>query len=89
MNENKVSAETVIRTVILALALINQALTSAGKNPLPFAENTVYEFLTLAVTVGAALWAWWKNNSFTEAAIKSDKVMKALKENEKERQNNG
>lgn len=81
--ENKVSSETIIRTIILALALINQALTSSGKNPLPFADETLYEFLTLGVTVIASAWAWWKNNSFTKNAIKADKVLHELKAGEK------
>jgi len=79
MNEQKVTPETIIRTIVLVLALINQALTACGKNPLPFAESEIYELLTLLVTIGAALWAWWKNNSFTPAAIKADGYMKALK----------
>ena len=76
----KVSANTIIRTVVLALTLINQLLTGTGKNPLPFAEDTLYEFLTAAATIAASAWAWWKNNSFTTAAIKADEFMKAAKE---------
>jgi SPP1 family holin len=77
--EQKVNTETIIRTVVLAITLINQALTSSGKNPLPFAESELYEFLSLGATICAAIWAWWKNNSFTKAAIKADGYMKALK----------
>lgn len=52
-----VSKDTIIRTIILVIALVNQVLTAAGKNPLPFAEEEVYAGLTAVFTVGAAVWA--------------------------------
>lgn len=79
----KVSGETIARTTVLALALINQALTMFGVNPLPFSDTQVYEFITLAFTLGTTIWAWWKNNSFTEAALKADEYMNQLKGEEK------
>ena len=76
----KISASTVARTVVLAIALVNQILTAVGLNPLPFAEETVYELLTAVFTLGAAAVAWWKNNSFTDEAIAADAYMNKLKE---------
>ena len=77
----KISKNTIIRTVVLIVALINQILTSAGKNPLPFAEETIYEIVTYAFTVGAAVWSWWKNNSITQEAMRADEYLKELKNN--------
>lgn len=82
MEKKKISAETIIRTIVLAFVLINQTLTILGKNPLPYSEETVYEFFTAAATVIASLWAWWKNNSFTKEAIAADEYMNALKDDE-------
>lgn len=76
-----VKKETVIRTVILVIALVNQLLTAANKNPLPFSNEEIYSALTAVFTVAAAAWAWWKNNSFTPAAIKADEYKKNLKKN--------
>lgn len=78
-NNRKVSAETIIRTVVLAVTLINSILTAAGKNPLPFAEDELYGIISSVATIGASLWAWWKNNSFTQNAIEADEVLKNLK----------
>ena len=75
----KISKETVIRTIILVIALINQVLTSLGKNPIPFSDDIICEAVTLVVTISASLIAWWKNNSFTQSAIKADEYMKELK----------
>ena len=77
----KIKKETIIRTIILAIALINQVLTTIGKNPLPFSDDMVYEAVTVVFTVGASAWAWWKNNSFTKNAIAADKVLEESKKN--------
>ncbi|WP_418746176.1 phage holin [Frisingicoccus sp.] len=74
---NKISVGTISRTVVLFAALLNQFLTISGKNPLPFSEDDIYNGITMCLTTAAALWAWWKNNSFTKAAIAGD----ACKEN--------
>lgn len=74
----KVNKETIVRTIILVVALVNQALTAFGKNPLPFSDEELYTGLTLVFTVGATLWAWWKNNSFTKNAIAADEYKNQL-----------
>lgn len=75
----KVDKATIARTVVLIAALINQVLTMAGYNPLPWADEAVYEGVTAVLTVAVSLVAWWKNNSFTQAAIEADEKMKELK----------
>lgn len=74
-----ISNGTIARTIVLAVALGNQILTAAGINPLPFSDDEVYAGITGVLTVGAAIWAWWKNNSFTAAAQKADEVLAELK----------
>lgn len=74
-----VKTETIVRTVILIVALINQGLTISGHSLLPITDEQITEIITLAITIGASLWAWWKNNSFTKNAIKADEVLKELK----------
>lgn len=74
-----VKKETIIRTVILIVALINQGLTVAGVTLLPISDEQITEFLSLGLTIGASLWAWWKNNSFTANAIEADAYLKNLK----------
>lgn len=75
----KPSKETIIRTILLIIAIVNQVLTSSGKNPIPFSDEEIYSGLTAIFTVAMTAWAWWKNNSFTSAAITADKVLKDLK----------
>lgn len=79
----KVKTETIIRTAVLVLALINQVLTASGHSILPVTEDQVAEIISLAITIGASVWAWWKNNSFTQAALEADCVMDELKAKKK------
>jgi len=75
----KVKADTVARTIFLALTLINLLLSSLGKVPLQLEESQIYEICTLAAVIVASLSAWWKNNSFTKAAIKADTLLESEK----------
>lgn len=67
-----IKPETVARTFVLVLALINQCLSAAGKSPLPIDNETLEQLVTAGITTAAALWAWWKNNSFTQNALQAD-----------------
>ncbi len=75
----KVSAGTTARTIILALALINQILTSVGHSVIPLENEDITEFISLAFTIAASLAAWWKNNSFTKNAIEADGYLEELR----------
>lgn len=68
MSNYHISAGTIARTACLLLALTNQILSACGKPVLPIESATV-----------AALIAWWKNNSFTTAALEADKTYDRLK----------
>lgn len=73
MNEvKKVDVGTVIRTVLLALALLNQTLVLSGFSPLPFEDAQVENLITIVFTVVTSAWAWWKNNAITRNARKAD-----------------
>ncbi|WP_339011349.1 phage holin [Lactococcus garvieae] len=77
--KNKIDAGTVTRTLILALALLNQLLTSTGHAVLQIDDATVTNTVTGLFTIGSAIWAWWKNNSVTQNALEADKRLKELK----------
>lgn len=66
------SKATIIRTAVLLLAIINNALLIAGKSPLPISDETMTQVISFIFTTVAALVAWWKNNSFTQKAIEAD-----------------
>lgn len=77
--EHKIAPDTIARTIVLALALINQLLINTGKTPIPIMEDDVYQLVSIIFTIVTAVIAWWYNNSFTKHAIRADKYMHALK----------
>nr|WP_297175096.1 phage holin [uncultured Agathobaculum sp.] len=80
-----ITAGTLARTIILALALINQVLSATGHAVLPIENSQVETLVSTAWTVIASLITWWKNNSFIAAAKAGDVVMK--REGESKREN--
>lgn len=75
----KISKGTIIRTACLILAIVNNALALFDKSPLPIDDEALTQVVSFLFTTGAAIAAWWKNNSFTPAAIEADEIMKGLK----------
>ena len=78
-NAHTVTAGTIARTACLLLALANQVLSALGKPVLPIESATVEQLVTAGITTVTALVAWWKNNSFTPAALEADKTFDRLK----------
>lgn len=76
----KVSKGTIIRTVCLILALVNVTLEMFGKKVIPVSNEQISDVISVIFTIVTSLVAAWKNNSFTEEAIKADEYLKELKE---------
>lgn len=84
MSENSrmtISAGTIARTIILVLALLNQILTATGHSVINISDESVNTLISTGFTIVTAIVAWWKNNSFTQSALKADEVMRELKSN--------
>lgn len=77
--KKKVDKVTIVRTAVLVFALVNQVLTISGYNPLPFTDEQFKEGFSMVLTAAASVWAWWKNNSFTQAALEADEKLHELK----------
>ncbi|ARB36683.1 MULTISPECIES: phage holin [Bacillus] len=74
---------TVIRTVLLLIALINQTMLMLGKSPLDIQEEQVnqladalYSAGSIVFTIGTTLIAWFKNNYVTEKGKKQRDVLR-------------
>lgn len=83
MNNNKmnITSGTIARTIILVLALLNQILTATGHSVINVSDESVNTLISTGFTIVTAVIAWWKNNSFTQSALKADEVMREGKEN--------
>ena len=80
VENDKTTKGTIVRTIVLFVAVINHFLTLSGHSVLPFDEDSVNEIVSTVFVAVVSIWTWWKNNSFTPAAKEADKYMKSLKE---------
>ena len=80
----KITKGTLIRTVILLLALVNQVLSICGVSPIPIDDDTATNIISTLWTAVASVIAWWKNNSFTQDAITADCYKDELKSQNEE-----
>lgn len=81
--KQEIKPDTIVRTICLALACINHLLTINGKSPLPISDDQVQVVVSYVLMLAASLWAWWKNNSFSQAALAGDVLMRSIKNREK------
>ena len=77
--QNTIQTGTIVRTALLALALLNQILVYTGHSVLPITDAILEMIITNGFTLVMSLIAWWKNNSFTKKAIAADQVLKESK----------
>ena len=80
----EITTGTIVRTVILAVALINQILVASGHSVIPIPDEEWETLITTGATVITALIAWWKNNSFTMPARIGDFHMRKARREAKE-----
>ena len=78
VNVNKIKVATLTRTAVLILAIMNQILSATGHSPIPVDDAQLEQLISTGMTVGAAIWAWWENNSFTKEAIAADNYLESL-----------
>lgn len=76
MTNAPISKMMVIRTIILALAWLNQYLVVNGYSPLPFDDAKTEIAVTSFVTFLASLWTWWKNNDVRYKARRNTQYLK-------------
>lgn len=76
----KPTVSTIVRVVLLVIALANMALAVLGIVPEEIVGNDqAYEIGSVIVTAVISIINAWKNNSFTPEAIEADNYMKELK----------
>ena len=78
----KVSKSTIVRTILVALVVINFVLERCGVDVIPADENFILMAVETVIEVAVIAVGFWKNNSFSEKAIKADEFLKELRESE-------
>lgn len=66
---------TLIRTIVLFVALVNQFLVSYGLYEIPGTAEEQTAFLSALFTFAASTWAWFKNNYITAKGRRQKEVL--------------
>lgn len=79
-NWKGVSKEVWVRVIAMFLVWINLiSVHFFGFELIPYADEQIYEGVSILLTVVITFWTAWKNNSFTYAGQEADKRLEELK----------
>ena len=78
----KISKGTVVRTVMLVIVLLNMILQHFGLDVINVEESEILKLVEILIELAVIVVSFWKNNSFTDKAIKADEFLQNLKESE-------
>lgn len=67
---------SVVRTILLVIALINQVLVMFDLSPIPFSNEELEMGISTIFTAVVSLIAWWKNNYISKTGRKQKEVIK-------------
>ena len=76
----KISKGTIVRTIMIVLVLVNMVLQHMGLDVINVDESEVLTFVELLIEIAIIVVGFWKNNSYTEKAIKADEFLQGLRE---------
>lgn len=76
----KISTGTIVRTIMMAIAVINTICAALGFTTIDIDENTLYTIITGVFDVITLVVVWWKNNNFSKRELALEEVRKAIKE---------
>lgn len=60
-----ITVGTIVRTILLAIGIVNLILTCTGHSPLPFDSDDVNMTVSAIYQAVVSVIAWWKDNDFT------------------------
>ena len=78
MENLKITKGTIVRTIMLAIVVINYVLKATGHDVLNVDETAVGTFVETAVSIATIAVNWWYNNSFSTNAKKAQKILEEL-----------
>ena len=67
---------------MLLIVLLNLILERCGIDVIRTDESTILKFVEYIIEMAVIVVSWWYNNSFSQKALKAQKYLEALKEEE-------
>lgn len=80
----KISKGTIVRTIAILLVVINMFLQHFGIDVINVDENEILSFVEILIELSAIIVGFWKNNSFSDKAIKADEFLQELRNSSEE-----
>ncbi len=71
---------TIIRTIMTLLVITNFILERCGVDIIPADESVITMLVETLIEIAVIAVGFWKNNSYTTAAIKADEFLKTLRD---------
>lgn len=82
MEDVKITKGTIIRTILTVIVLINLVLKAFGKSAITVDDGVIANVVETAIEIAAIAVGFWKNNSYSEKALKADKFLQDLRNEE-------
>lgn len=71
--------KSVMLLLVQLFSVLQTGLSIAGVAALPFTTDQVSTAITGVIAVVSSVWAWWRNNNMTGAAVQGQQVVDAVK----------
>ena len=71
--------KSIILLVVQLYSTVQTGLTLAGVSQLPFTTDQVSTAITGVIALITGVWAWWRNNNVTSAAVVGEQLVKGVK----------
>lgn len=75
----KISKGTIVRTIMLVIVIINMILKKCGVDLINVTESEILTAVEMIIELAVIVVSFWKNNSYTQNAIKADEFLRDLK----------
>lgn len=78
----RISKGTIIRTILVILTIINFGLERFGVDLIPVDESWIAMAVEYVIEIAVLVVGFWKNNSYTQSAIRADEFLQQLRSGE-------
>ena len=75
----KISKWTIVRTIGIILVLVNMILQRMGYDVINVSESEILVFVETLIEIAVIIVGFWKNNSYSENAIRADAFLQTLR----------
>ncbi|RSX53927.1 phage lysis protein [Bifidobacterium goeldii] len=76
---NTERVKSIVLLLVQLFSVVQTGLSIGGISQLPFTTDQVSTAITGVIAVATSIWAWWRNNSITEAGYSGKQLTNGIK----------